>query len=854
MMKWGKLGSYQNVEDRTGKRKPFWILLFLILLAVGGLLGGRMILRKNANYIGQNLVKSYALDEEHNIGQYENIVELAMSYINDLTDENASGRVTKEWVRDYFDKMVDIREDEVIDSYAIVNGKVIASKEWEGMESYDYPSKVWYQMAMKAKGKVIFTDAYVDTVYDRPVVTIAAANPDTGNAVAFDLYPESFQYNHQDMQIPKNSSYYICDPEGTVLYQNLLFGAPGQNVQEYVSGLFEKIVSGELGDSGSMATDLDGKQRGIYYYRTQNGWLCILTIPHATLYENLNDVYLWYILLFLIVIIFVILIMVRDSGLRRRIQRANETVQALGNLYYAVYSVDLRNRTYEIIKGSEYVSQRLPYRGSYKSLLEVFISCMDKETGEDFAKNFSLENISSLSEKEVSGFGGDFHRRFGDEYKWVNVALVQDALLIPGEVLMCFHIVEEEKQRHLQHVRLMEDALAKSDASEKSQKQFFSSMSHDMRTPLNAIIGMSDLAMRDGCEPAKIQNYLQKISLSSKQLLALINELLEMARRENGKLELDNSSFNVCDTLEECLSLFKVKAKEEGKELEVKIDVSSPVVCGDSLRLTQILNNLLSNAVKFTNSGDRISVSLRQIETRKMVRYLFVVEDTGIGISREFLPYLFEPYKREERFGSKKAARTGLGLSIVKNFVSQMGGEITVDSTVGKGSRFSVTLPFSVSTQKIEIEEKKEEDTDFHKLEGSHVLLAEDNPLNMEIVIELLKAQGVNIEAAENGREALEKFAESEPYFFDAVLMDMQMPEMDGCEATRAIRALERPDAQFIPIIALTANTFPEDIARTMGARMNAHLSKPVEPDLLFATLEQMITDWTEGRGGQQAG
>ncbi|MCM1246284.1 MAG: ATP-binding protein [Roseburia sp.] len=844
-MKWGKTGDYHDAKGR--KRRPFWILFFLVLLAVGGLLGGRMILRKNANYIGQNLIESYALDEERNIGKYENVVELAMSYINDMTDEKASGRETNEWVSDYFKKMTDIMDDEVMDSYAIVKGTVIASKEWEGMEAYDYLSKDWYKSAMKADGKVIFTNSYIDTVYGQPVVTIAAANPDTGNAVAFDLYPENFQYNHEGMQIPEDSSYYICDAGGTVLYHNMSFETSGEDVTAYGNGLYRKITSGELGDSGSQAVDLDGERRGIYYYHAPNGWLCILTIPHAALYENLNDIYLWYILLFIIVIIFVILIMLHDNKMRKRIRRADETVQALGNLYYAVYSINLKNSTYEMIKGSEYVRQRLPYKGAYKNLLEVLVGCMDEETSKDFARSFSVENISSLPEKEVGDFGGDFHRRFDEEYKWVNVVLVQDPQLIPGEVLMCFRIVEEEKQRQLEHVRLMEDALAKADASEKSQKQFFANMSHDMRTPLNAIIGMSDLAMHDGCKPEKIQNYLRKISVSSKQLLALINELLEMSRLENGKLELDNSSFNVCDVLKECVSPFKVSAKEGNKEIEVKIDVASPVVCGDSLRLTQILNNLLSNAVKFTKPGDHITVSLRQIENRKMMRYLFEVEDTGIGISKEFLPYLFEPYKREERFGSKKVSRRGLGLSIVKNFVSQMGGEITVDSTVGKGTRFSVALPFSVSTKEVKVEKEKEPE-EFNALAGSHILLAEDNPLNMEIVVELLKAQNVEIATAENGREALERFAESKPFFFDAILMDIQMPEMDGCESARAIRALDRADAEFVPIIALTANTFPEDIARTVSARMNAHLSKPVEPELLFATLEQMITDWTEGR------
>lgn len=295
--------------------------------------------------------------------------------------------------------------------------------------------------------------------------------------------------------------------------------------------------------------------------------------------------------------------------------------------------------------------------------------------------------------------------------------------------------------------------------------------------------------------------------------------------------------FNVCDTFKQCVSPFEIQAQSEGKRFEVNIDITSPIVRGDPSRLTQILNNLISNAVKFTESGDSITVSLRQLKRSKHGRYVFVVKDTGRGMSEEFLPRLFEPYEREKRFGAQNVAGTGLGMPIVKNLVSRMGGEITVDSTSGKGTRFVVMLPFSVSNEGLAAEK---EETDFGKLEGKRILLADDNPLNREIVTELLSIKGMEVSVAENGREVLEKFEESEEFFFDAILMDVQMPEMDGCEAAGKIRALNRADAEDIPIIALTANAFPEDIARTAAAGMNAHLCKPIEPELLWSTLQQV--------------
>ena len=271
------------------------------------------------------------------------------------------------------------------------------------------------------------------------------------------------------------------------------------------------------------------------------------------------------------------------------------------------------------------------------------------------------------------------------------------------------------------------------------------------------------------------------------------------------------------------------------------------MVKGDPARLGQIINNLVSNAMKFTQAGDRISISLRQMDEGKRNNYLFTVEDTGAGMSEEFLPKLFDPYERELRFGAKEVMGTGLGMPIVKNLVTRMGGQIAVDSALGRGTTFSVTLPFDVGEMLLPASQK--EPLELVQLEGRRILLAEDNLLNMEIATELLKMRGAEVVPAEDGRKALDAFQNSAPFTFDAVLMDMQMPEMDGCEATRAIRALNRPDAGTVPIIALTANAFAEDITRTTQAGMDAHLAKPINVEQLCGTLTKLISQSDRVRG-----
>lgn len=390
------------------------------------------------------------------------------------------------------------------------------------------------------------------------------------------------------------------------------------------------------------------------------------------------------------------------------------------------------------------------------------------------------------------------------------------------------------------------NSLNKAVQSDKARQVFFSNISHEMRTPLNAVINLTKVAKTVVQDPQKSADYLAKIEKSSLHLLQLVNDILEMSRLAQGKVELKLQRLDLRECLEECFSPFKIQADMEGKNFQVSWNIEQSLVMGDPFQMTRIFNNLLSNALKFTNKGDSISVDISQVNQNDYTQYKFVVTDTGIGMSPEFLTKIFEPYSRDPRVSSRPVTGTGLGMPIMKSMVELLNGSVVVSSTPGKGTVFTVILPFRMVHEGESLEPVRQagspRQTDV--LQDRCILIAEDNEINMEVAEELLSARGVRVEKAWSGREALDMFRNSAPFHFDAVLMDMQMPEMNGCQASAGIRALSRPDAGLVPIVAVTANAFAEDIAETVRAGMSAHVSKPIDFVKLDAILEKLITDY----------
>lgn len=836
-----------RIVKKIWKNSRVNILIIFIFFAVSVLclhiLQNRLL--DNAQQTGQALSQSYSVEEERNINTYKMLISFGADYMTRELEKGADDEKLTQWISEFFISIKAIVGSDIIDPYAVVDGKIIAANPWMGDATYDVKGSEWYNAAIAADGKVIFTDAYEDAIHRRPVITLAAKCGTSDNVIAFDVFPENFHVSANPVELPHNSSYYLCDTSGRLLYHESNLGISDGELQTYIDEIVGKIENGDLSSPKAYVLDPNGHQRGVYYDTAQNGWLSIITIPYRTILGDLRELAIILAAVFMAFLIFTITMSIREYRLSRNMERTNETVRVLGNSYYAIYRINVVGASYEMIKASDDIRARLEKRGDYEVFIKTAGEVIESDAYNDFIESFSIENIRQLVKKRVRDFGGDFLRRFGSEYRWVAVHLLFDESFRQDEVVLCFKEVGEERERQYKEMELLKNSLENAKHSEQSQRRFFSSMSHDMRTPLNAIIGLSDLAKKHVHTPKKVEDDLDKINYSSRQLLGLINDILEMSRLEQKGITLDNDSFDLRKCIYEVTEIFRHQADSDRKSYKVEMEIKDSLVIGDAFRLTQVINNLLSNAFKFTEPGGHVEVFVNQVDHQRHSKYQFVIKDDGAGMSPEFLDKLFVPYERETRFGAKNVSGTGLGMPIVKSIVSQMDGDIHVESRLGAGTCVTVTLPFQTASGKMEA---LQDDTEtFHStslpdvLADKHILLAEDNEINMAIASELLEDCKAVVVKAWNGQEAVDIFKASKQGSFDAILMDMQMPKKNGCEAAREIRRLARPDALRIPIIAVTANAFAEDVAATAEAGMDAHISKPIDFELLCKTLSELI-------------
>ncbi|MFZ2245025.1 MAG: ATP-binding protein, partial [Blautia wexlerae] len=404
----------------------------------------------------------------------------------------------------------------------------------------------------------------------------------------------------------------------------------------------------------------------------------------------------------------------------------------------------------------------------------------------------------------------------------------------------------EESNKKLKKAKdITTEALQTAENANKAKTDFLSNMSHDIRTPMNAIIGMTSLIRHDAGNKAKVIEYADKIDISSQHLLGIINDVLDMSKIEAGKTVFKYTDFSILDFITELNTIFHSQIDEKNQTLTIiKENIRHEWVNGDQVHLMQIFSNLVSNAVKYTQEGGKIQFLVEECETKSSVyaKYRFLVSDNGMGMSADFKDTIFDAFTRAESSMTNKIQGTGLGMAITKNLVEAMGGTIDVESELGQGSCFEVLIDLRIAEDRFvsSAEQVEKDEPAGNVLKGMRFLCAEDNELNAEILMELLKIEGAECTICENGKRVLEAFEQSAPGDYDMILMDVQMPVMNGYEATKAIRRSSHELAKTIPIIAMTANAFSEDIQHSLAAGMNAHVSKPVEMKVLEKTIRSI--------------
>ena len=524
--------------------------------------------------------------------------------------------------------------------------------------------------------------------------------------------------------------------------------------------------------------------------------------------------------------------------LGKQVQQARHEVEALSAGYSYICLINLETGDVELIKGNNIPG----LNGRYTQIdHNILLEQVNRLITEPFRQS-SVEFYDSMTiAKRLEGKNSLFHTCERTDGTWILSMIVPQKYDENGRVvsvLLANRDFTEEKKRELEQEEALRQEKIKAEKANEAKSIFLFNMSHDIRTPMNAILGYSQLMKKELTNP-KLVHYQEMIEQSSQLLLSIINNVLDMARVESGKMELDENYEVVGNITQLVCGAFAAEASKKNIELNKIVNVEHKHIITDSTKMQEILSNLISNAIKYTSAGGKVTIDTRELPYDKEGYTLIQtkVSDTGIGMSEEFLPSLFELFTRERNTTLSKIPGTGLGMAIVKNLVDLMNGSIEVESELGKGSTFTITIPHKIANKDYtdrNIESSNEFDIDF---KGKRILLAEDNELNAEITTTILSEMGFEVKAVEDGILCVNEMQHQLANTYDLILMDIQMPNMDGYKATDCIRHLSQPEKANIPIIAMSANAFEEDKKKAFDVKMNDYITKPID----FQKMEEVL-------------
>lgn len=527
--------------------------------------------------------------------------------------------------------------------------------------------------------------------------------------------------------------------------------------------------------------------------------------------------------------------------------KRSEIISTIATLYVTIIHANVKERTYELLKGHDLVQKILGQKGKIDDVMErlptAFAAMEGREKFREFL-NFDtlterLRNTNYVSTEFVSINGGWRLSRF--------IVKSRDTQGNVVDVLYVVRDITEEKLREIMYQKQLKESMEDAQRANISKTAFLRRMSHDIRTPLNGIVGMIHIAQKHSNDVAKLQECRQKVLQSTDYLQKLINNVLDISKLESGSLVLEHKSFDMVELLSNNMTVVAMSAYENGVRFEGGVEANTirhRYLIGSPVHLSRVLMNLASNAIKYNHFHGTVNVHCEELsDDGNMAVFKFVCSDTGLGMSEEFQKHAFDVFAQEGKQSTTTFSGSGLGLSIVKDIIELMGGMIELESKENVGSTFTVTVPFKIDHLVENNDSQKDSCSQSMELSGKRVLLVEDNAINMEIAHAILEEEHLNITEAKNGKEALEIFQNSKLNEYDVIIMDVMMPVMDGLEATKAIRMLEREDAKRVPIIAMTANAFEEDRKACLDAGMDEHIGKPIDIPLLKRTITKAIGD-----------